>query len=179
MAVWMWKYALVVMGELIRYPCDANPRRVRQYVVGPVAVDVWCDDGLEESYGQQLVTWELPLRIISPCHGPRELPRRHVHSSHRNPAPTRSCFGKGFTPHLSSASMGSIGLCDTFMQCGYCWWPLRKRKALSSIFRIPRNYYECFMFCEIGTRVFMNCGSQMSSLTGLFPFNSDVSFCEL
>ena len=52
----MWKYALVVMGELSRYPCDANPRRVRQYVVGPVAVDIWCDDGLEGSYGQQLGT---------------------------------------------------------------------------------------------------------------------------
>ena len=70
-------YAIQQQAErrAIRYSCNANPRRVRQYVVGPVAVDVWCDDGLEESYGQQLVTWELPLRIISTCHGPRELPR--------------------------------------------------------------------------------------------------------
>ncbi len=29
---------------------------MRQYVVGPVAVDIWCDDGLEGSYGQQLGT---------------------------------------------------------------------------------------------------------------------------
>ena len=35
---------------------ETPPRRVCQYVVHPVAVDVWCDDELERSNGQQLGT---------------------------------------------------------------------------------------------------------------------------
>ena len=92
--------------------------------------------------------WELYL--FASCHLVMGLVNYLDDSSHRNPAPTRSCFGKGFTPHLSSASMGSIGLCDTFMQLLL----VAAVEAEDYVhFQDTKKLIRVLMFCEIGVKV--------------------------
>jgi len=103
LAVWMWKYALVVMGELL---------------LG-LGYSVLFEDGRPRARGTNHDDHVRCCCIVDPsC---TEIYERLGRNSLR-----------------IQCSMGSIGLCDNFMQCGYCWWPLWKQKV-PSIFRIPRN----------------------------------------